>query len=130
MNPVNRIVFSRREYPNKDDLYAAVGQQIRFLLESGYIIVANKEDDVGDGIAIDYSIARDNDDWPRPFWLVQNEMIAAADEHINNEVANAKTIISTSEKANGFVNTFMNNFKGGNSGGNNGGDKGGGHFDA
>jgi hypothetical protein len=126
MNPVNRIVFSRREYPNKDDLYAAVAQQIRFLLESGYIIVANKEDEVGDGIAIDYSFARTNDDWPRPFWLVKNEMIAAADEHINNEVDNAKTILSTSEKANDFVNTFMTNLNGGNKGGNNGG----GHFDA
>lgn len=118
MNPVNRVVFSRREYPNKSDLYEAVFQQIKILLESGYILVANKEDEVGDGIAIDYSISRDEDDWPRPVWLVKNEMIAAANEHINNEVENAKAIINTADKANSIVDTFLENFKkkGGNGG--------------
>ena len=95
MNPVNRIVFSRREYPDKSELYAAVAQQIRFLLESGYVLVANKEDEVGDGIAIDYVMARHDDDWPRPYWLMKNEMLAAADVHINNEVRDAKNILST-----------------------------------
>ena len=125
MNPVNRVIFSRREYPNKEDLYAAVAQQIRFLLESGYIIVANKEDEVGDGIAIDYSMAKSPEDWPKPFWLVQNEMIAAADEHINNEVRNAKQIIATSENASNFVDNFLGNMKK-----KDGGDKGNGGFDA
>lgn len=122
MNLVNRIVFSRREYPNKEDLYVAVAQQIRFLLESGYIIVANKEDEIGDGIAIDFSICRNDEDWPKPFWLVKNEMIAAADIHIDNEVKNAKEIITTAETANNIVDSFLK--KGG-------GDKGsGGGFDA
>ena len=121
MNPVNRIVFSRREYPNKDDLYAAVAQQIRFLLESGYIVVANKEDKVGDGIAIDYSMAKDQEDWPRPFWLVKNEMIAAADAHIDNEVANARNIIDSADQASELVDNFLDKFKGNGfgSGGNN-----------
>lgn len=121
MNPVNRVVFSRREYPTKDELYAAVGQQMRILLESGYVIVATKEDEVGDGIAIDYSMVRNSDDWPRPFWLVKNEMMAAADEHINNEVSNAKTIISTADKANAFVDSFLDNMKKNGGGNDNGG---------
>jgi len=122
MNPVNRVVFSRREYPNKEDLYAAIAQQIRILLESGYIIVANKEDEVGDGIAIDYSMVRNDEDWPKPFWLMKNEMIAAADVHIDNEVSNAKTVISTAEHANNFVDNFLKGIKkDDDKGGNNGG---------
>lgn len=110
MNPVNKVVFSRREYPNKDDLYQAIANQVRILLESGYTLVASKEDEVGDGISIEYSIVKSNNDWPRPFWLVKNEMIAAADEHINNEVTNAQQIIESADNAETLVNKAMTLF--------------------
>lgn len=121
MNPVNRVVLSRREFPNKDDLYAAVAQQIRVLLESGYILVANKQDEMGDSICIDYSIYHTDMDWPRPFWLVENEMMAAANEHIDNEVSNANQIISSADRANAVVDALLRKNKKNNGGNNDGG---------
>ena len=121
MNPVNRVVLSRREFKTPEELHKAVANQIMLLLESGYVIVASKEDEVGDGYAIDYSMVRNQDDWPKPFWLVKNEMIAAADVHIDNEVDNAKQIINTADKANKLVDNFLDGFKNNFNGGNNSG---------
>ena len=120
MNPVNRVVFCRREYPNKEDLYAAIAQQIKLLLEGGYTIVASKEDKIGDGIAIDYSICGEDSEWPKPFWLMYPEYLAASDEHINGEVANAKKIIASAESTDKLVEGLMkkmNKDKDGNKGG-------------
>ena len=112
MNPVNKVVLSRREYKDINDLYTAVAQQIRILLESGYIIVAAKDDELGDSIYIEYSIFNEKDSWPRPFWLMKNEMLSAADEHIDNEVSNAKEILATAEHADNIVQKMFGNSAG------------------
>lgn len=123
MNKVNKIMLTRREYPNKDDLYAAVSQQIRILLESGYVLVVNMVDEKGDCIEIEYSTYHTDADWPRPFWLVENEMMSAANAHIDNEVNKSREIIESADRANSVVEAYLNKIvkkdKGGD-GGNNG----------
>ena len=54
MNPVNRILISRRDFKTDDELYSKVAQQVRLLLEAGYTLVLRDEDVKGGEITIDF----------------------------------------------------------------------------
>lgn len=122
MNPVNTISFSRREFRTDEALHEAISKQIILLLDAGYTIMASVEDEKGGGVLISYSMASGPDDWPKPFWLMQNEMISAADTHIDNEVDNAKQVLDSAQQASDMVKQIMDAMGG------DGGD--GGNFDA
>ena len=122
MNKVNNIVLSRRDFKQEDELYAKVSQQIRILLESGYVIVAEDVDEKGGTVVIQYAPKSTEVDLPKPYWLSNSEKLAALNEHINEEVSQARKIIDASNAADEFVSIFgdvakRNTGKGG-SGGN------------
>lgn len=106
MNKVNSVVLSRRDFKQEDELYAKVSQQIRILLESGYVIVAEDVDEKGGTIVIQYSPKSTEVDSPKPYWLVDSEKVVALNEHINEEVAHANEVLKASKAADEFVSIF------------------------
>ena len=106
MNPVSNIVISRKDFKKDDELYLKVAEQIRLLLEAGYVIVAEDVEDRGGTIVIQYSPANAGKNMPRPYWLVDNECVAAMEVHMDNEIARARNVLDAAKKADDFANMF------------------------
>jgi len=90
MNQVNRMVYSRRDIKNEDELYDMIGKQVRLLLQTGNTVMLTDEDDGKDSIVIEFMPA-DGD--IRPFWLVDEEWKSAINAHIDIEVRNAEKVV-------------------------------------
>ena len=118
MNPVNRILISRRDFKTDEELYAKVGQQVRLLLEAGYTLVLRDEDEKGGEITIDFKHTESD---LRPFWLTKQEMTAALNEHMNKEIADAKNVVGAADKADNFLKKLGFDFSDPGDDGNNGG---------
>lgn len=109
MNNVSSVVISRKDFKTDDELYAKVGQQVRLLLESGYVLVAEDVEEKGGTIVIQFMpSANAEPNTPKPFWLVPNEMLAAMDVHVSNEVKRANAIIEASKMADSFADDTSN----------------------
>ena len=106
MNNVSNVVISRKDYKNEDELYQKVAQQIRILLESGYVLIAEDVEPRGGTIVIQYAPKDNESTTPKPFWLLPNEMVSAADTHMTNEVKRARDILTAAEQANSLTNLF------------------------
>lgn len=100
MNQVNKMVFSRRDIKNEDELYAKIGLQVRLLLQTGNTVVLTDEDDGRDSIVIEYMPAGGD---VRPFWLVDEEWKSAVNAHIDIEVRNAQKIMRANQTANNVL---------------------------
>ena len=64
MNQVNRLVISRRDFKNEDELYAKVAQITRVLLESEYLVLLHDADEI--------ALELDNLDEEDIDWIVDN----------------------------------------------------------
>ena len=106
MNPVSNVVISRKDFKSDEELYLKVFQQIRLLLEAGYVIVAEDVEERGGTIVIQYSPANAGKNMPRPYWLVDNECVAAMEVHMDNEVARAKNVLDAAKKADDLASLF------------------------
>lgn len=106
MNPVSNVVISRKDFKTDEELYTKVAQQIRLLLEAGYVIIAEDIEERGGTIVIQYSPADAGKNMPRPYWLLDNECVAAMEVHMNNEVAKARNVLDAAKKADDFANLF------------------------
>ena len=106
MNPVNSVVLSRRDFKSDEELYTKVAQQMRLLLEAGYVLVAEDVDEKGGTIVIQYSPASTEVQSPKPFWLMPDEYVAAADVHMNIEIDKANKVLEASRKADDFISKF------------------------
>ena len=96
MNQVNRLIISRRDFKNEDELYAKVAQTTRVLLESDYLVLLHDADEKGGTIVIDFMPAEGD---IRAFWLNKAEMLSALNTHVDMEVAKAKEVLNASNSA-------------------------------
>ena len=107
MNQVNRLVISRRDFKNEDELYAKVAQITRVLLESDYLVLLHDADEKGGTIVIDFMPAEGD---VRAFWLTKAEMLSALNTHVDMEVAKAKDVLNASNSADKALKKLGFNF--------------------
>lgn len=119
MNQVSNIIISRKDFKHDEELYDRVAQQIRLLLEAGYVIVAEDVEERGGTIVIQYAPANAGKEFPRPYWLMTNESMAAMDVHVDNEVSRAENILKAAKKA-GEFSELLDALKGNGEGGSGG----------
>lgn len=107
MNQVNRLIISRRDFKNEDELYAKVAQTTRVLLESDYLVLLHDADEKGGTIVIDFMPAEGD---IRAFWLNKAEMLSALNTHVDVEVAKAKDVLNASNSADKALKKLGFNF--------------------
>lgn len=98
MNDVNRITFSKANYHSDDEFYDKLAQQLRLLCETRCLVVIRDYGESSNGeFVVEFMECKGD---YKPFWLSKNEMMAAFDEHVNEEVDNAQRTLTASRLAN------------------------------
>lgn len=84
LNDVNRVVLDKVNYPDTTTFYKKIGDTVAMLLEGGKIVVAVNLDDRKSKVLIEY--VDDNDEAPKPYWLLPEEADVAETYHMGLEL--------------------------------------------
>lgn len=84
LNDVNRVVLDKVNYPDAATFYKKIGDTVSMLLEGGKIVLAVNLDDRKSKVLIEY--VDDNDEAPKPYWLLPEEADVAETYHMGLEL--------------------------------------------
>lgn len=71
---VNRIVFIKRHYRTLEDLYTRVSDQVRLLMETGYVCVIFEVNVAEGAVIIEFNPNAKNEELQHPYWLFPDEI--------------------------------------------------------
>lgn len=85
LNDVNRVILDKVNYPDTATFYKKIGDMVTMLLEGGKIVLAVNLDDCKSKVLIEY--VDDNEDAPKPYWLLPEEADVAETYHMGLELS-------------------------------------------
>lgn len=71
---VNRIVFIKRHYRTLEDLYTRVSDQVRLLMETGYVCVIFEVNAAEGAVIVEFNPNAKNEELQHPYWLFPDEV--------------------------------------------------------
>lgn len=99
MQPVNTIIYTKKDFGTYNNLYSKVANQIQLLIETGNTIVIRGEATKSDTIYIEYAPQNPILGKPYPYWLLPYEANYVAAYHDKIEIEKYKQIAAGIEAA-------------------------------
>jgi len=103
MNPVNVIIYNKKDFGTDVNLYSKIAQQIQLLMETNNVITIRSDEEKTGVICIEYGPRNPSLGYPYPYWLLPQEAIYVAEYHDKLELEKYKNFI---EELDEFENDY------------------------